>query len=350
MRSRRPRSPTSCSIEPRVFGDERGFFFESWNRARVRRRRASTSTFVQDNHSRSRRGVLRGLHYQIEQAQGKLVRVVAGEVFDVAVDLRRSSPHVRPLRRRRAVGATTSGCCGFRRASRTASSCCPTTRSSSTRRPTTGTRSTSARCSGTIPRSASTGRSPASRSLAAKDAAGLPLARPNVVRRPVTRAMRILLTGATRPGRPRAARAARARTATCVALDRAALDLADPDAIVAAVRDAGPTSSSMPPRTRRSIRPRRERDAAFAINARAPGILAEEAKRIGALLIHYSTDYVFDGRAHDAVRRDAPTGPLNVYGASKLEGEQRDRARPAPRALDPAHELGVRPARTRISC
>src|SRR5581483_3553541 len=78
-------------IEPTVFGDERGFFFESWNE-RTLAQQGIDAVFVQDNHSRSRRGVLRGLHYQIEHAQGKLVRVVEGEVFDVAVDLRRSSP------------------------------------------------------------------------------------------------------------------------------------------------------------------------------------------------------------------------------------------------------------------
>ena len=78
-------------VEPRVFGDDRGFFFESWNR-RALRDAGIEAEFVQDNHSRSRRGVLRGLHYQIEHAQGKLVRVVVGEVYDVAVDLRRSSP------------------------------------------------------------------------------------------------------------------------------------------------------------------------------------------------------------------------------------------------------------------
>jgi dTDP-4-dehydrorhamnose 3,5-epimerase len=78
-------------IEPKVFGDDRGFFMESWN-ARAFAAAGLDATFVQDNHSRSRMGVLRGLHYQIERAQGKLVRCVAGEVFDVVVDLRRSSP------------------------------------------------------------------------------------------------------------------------------------------------------------------------------------------------------------------------------------------------------------------
>jgi len=82
--------PDVLMIEPKVFGDSRGFFFESWN-ARAFAAAGIAASFVQDNHSRSHRGVLRGLHYQIEHAQGKLVRVIEGEVFDVAVDLRRSS-------------------------------------------------------------------------------------------------------------------------------------------------------------------------------------------------------------------------------------------------------------------
>jgi dTDP-4-dehydrorhamnose 3,5-epimerase len=78
-------------FEPRVFGDARGFFFESFNARRFAEVSGVTTTFVQDNHSRSAKGVLRGLHYQIRQPQGKLVRVTAGEVFDVAVDIRASS-------------------------------------------------------------------------------------------------------------------------------------------------------------------------------------------------------------------------------------------------------------------
>jgi dTDP-4-dehydrorhamnose 3,5-epimerase len=78
-------------IEPRVFGDARGYFFESYNRREFAQAGIDVA-FVQDNHSRSARGVLRGLHYQIEHAQGKLVSVVSGEVHDVAVDMRRSSP------------------------------------------------------------------------------------------------------------------------------------------------------------------------------------------------------------------------------------------------------------------
>jgi dTDP-4-dehydrorhamnose 3,5-epimerase len=84
--------PDVLLLRPRVFGDARGFFLESYNR-KTFAGIGIDAEFVQDNHSRSAQGVLRGLHYQIRQPQGKLVRVVAGEVFDVAVDLRRSSPH-----------------------------------------------------------------------------------------------------------------------------------------------------------------------------------------------------------------------------------------------------------------
>lgn len=79
-------------VEPRVFGDERGFFYESFNARTFQEATGLAANFVQDNHSRSAQGVLRGLHYQVQQAQGKLVRVTQGEVYDVAVDLRRSSP------------------------------------------------------------------------------------------------------------------------------------------------------------------------------------------------------------------------------------------------------------------
>ena len=83
--------PDLLVVEPKVYGDERGFFFESFNRRKFAELTGRDADFVQDNHSRSARNVLRGLHYQINQPQGKLVRVVEGEVLDVAVDLRRSS-------------------------------------------------------------------------------------------------------------------------------------------------------------------------------------------------------------------------------------------------------------------
>lgn len=84
--------PEVLILEPKVFGDERGFFFESFNQKVFTDKTGVTAEFVQDNHSRSRQGVLRGLHYQIEQVQGKLLRVVEGEIFDVAVDIRKGSP------------------------------------------------------------------------------------------------------------------------------------------------------------------------------------------------------------------------------------------------------------------
>lgn len=85
--------PEVLIIEPQVFGDSRGFFFESFNSRKFLEQTGINPTFVQDNHSNSSKNILRGLHYQIQQSQGKLVRVVSGEVFDVAVDLRKSSPN-----------------------------------------------------------------------------------------------------------------------------------------------------------------------------------------------------------------------------------------------------------------
>lgn len=85
--------PEVFLIEPRVFGDDRGFFYESYNERAFEEAIGRKVAFVQDNHSRSVRGVLRGLHYQVENTQGKLVRVVSGSVYDVAVDLRKSSPN-----------------------------------------------------------------------------------------------------------------------------------------------------------------------------------------------------------------------------------------------------------------
>ncbi|MBY7904825.1 dTDP-4-dehydrorhamnose 3,5-epimerase [Vibrio fluvialis] len=85
--------PDVIIIEPTVFGDERGFFMETWNQKRFEELVTGKATqFVQDNHSKSKKGILRGLHYQTENTQGKLVRVISGEVFDVAVDVRKDSP------------------------------------------------------------------------------------------------------------------------------------------------------------------------------------------------------------------------------------------------------------------
>jgi dTDP-4-dehydrorhamnose 3,5-epimerase len=92
MKVIRTEIPDLLALEPKVFGDARGFFLESYNEKVFREATGVAAQFVQDNHSRSTQGVLRGLHYQVQQAQGKLVRVVRGAVYDVAVDIRRASP------------------------------------------------------------------------------------------------------------------------------------------------------------------------------------------------------------------------------------------------------------------
>lgn len=93
MKVRPTALPEVLILEPKILGDERGFFLESWNARTFREATGLDVTFVQDNHSRSVRNVLRGIHYQVQMPQGKLVRVVSGCVWDVAVDLRRSSPN-----------------------------------------------------------------------------------------------------------------------------------------------------------------------------------------------------------------------------------------------------------------
>jgi dTDP-4-dehydrorhamnose reductase len=108
-----------------------------------------------------------------------------------------------------------------------------------------------------------------------------------------------------------------------VAIDSDTLDLADPDAIARTMRELSPMLVVNAAAYTAVDQAEQERDAAFAINAVAPGVLAEEAKRAGSMLVHYSTDYVFDGAARTPYAEDATTAPLSVYGATKLEGEQR---------------------------
>ena len=133
--------------------------------------------------------------------------------------------------------------------------------------------------------------------------------------------MRILLTGTSGQVGGDLAKLLTAH-GDVVAMDRAALDLADADAIAAAMRAAKPDIVVNAGAYTAVDLAERERDLAFAVNARAPQILAEEARRTGAVLVHYSTDYVFDGRATSPYDEDATTNPLNVYGQSKLEGER----------------------------
>jgi dTDP-4-dehydrorhamnose reductase len=132
---------------------------------------------------------------------------------------------------------------------------------------------------------------------------------------------KILVTGA-RGQLGRELAAALSAHGEIVAVDRAALDLADRTSIVRTVRSVRPTLIVNAGAYTAVDRAEQERDLAFAVNATAPGILAEEARRCGAVLIHYSTDYVFDGAQRTPYSESAPTGPLNVYGASKLGGER----------------------------
>jgi dTDP-4-dehydrorhamnose reductase len=132
---------------------------------------------------------------------------------------------------------------------------------------------------------------------------------------------RILLTGASGQVGYELARLLPAH-GDVVATDRAMLDLAQPDAIVAVMRDVRPDLVINAGAYTAVDAAERDGATAFAVNARAPQILADEVKRSGALLIHYSTDYVFDGRATSPYDEDAPVAPLNVYGQSKLDGER----------------------------
>lgn len=132
---------------------------------------------------------------------------------------------------------------------------------------------------------------------------------------------RILVTGAAGQLGCELARAL-APLGEVIALDRAGLDLARPDEIVSVVRRVTPAIIVNAAAYTAVDRAETEPDAAYAVNARAPGILADEAKRLDALVIHYSTDYVFDGTSPEPHDESAPTGPLNVYGASKLDGER----------------------------
>src|SRR5258708_3263823 len=204
-------------IEPRIFGDARGSFFANWNE-REFERAGIRARFVQDNHSRSGRGGRRGLHYQIRQPHGHLIRVDAGEIFDAQPDIRRCYHNVGPR------GGDVMHC-----------------------------------------------------------------------------------------GAPRGEVLARCREGLGVAV---------PDRIGSVVRSVRPDVLINAAAYTAVARAESEPEAAYAINAAAVAILAGEGKRAQTLLVHYSTDYVFDGTKDAPYTEEDRPNPLNAYGRSKLAGEQ----------------------------
>ena len=251
--------------------------------------------------------------------------VPAGEVFDVAVDMRRRLADLRAPCRLRRCRRRTTGCCGFRPASRTASSSCPTSaeflykttdywypeheRTLLWNDPALGHRLAGRHRADA--RSQGRGWNAASpRPMLTVDASDVTGARPT-----------ILLTGAGgQLGRELAA--ALPACGTVIACDRAALDLRLPAMIEHVVRSVAPQFIVNAAAYTAVDRAEAERDLAFAVNADAPAVLASEAKRAGAVLFHYSTDYVFDGANTAPYDEDAHANPQNVYGMSKLAGEQ----------------------------
>jgi dTDP-4-dehydrorhamnose 3,5-epimerase len=314
--------PGVLVLEPKVFGDARGFFLESWNRQTFADLGLDTD-FVQDNHSRSAKGVLRGLHYQLNQPQGKLVRVASGAVFDVAVDLRQSSPHFGKwfgcelsAENQRMLWIPPGFGHGFLVLSESADFLYKTTayyapqwdRGGALERP--GHRHCLAAGGRTPAFRQGSGRAPA------QGRRGLP----------VRGQPRILLTGCNGQVGWELARTL-STLGEVVATDSRTMDLADPDAIRRVMAEVRPRVIVNPAAHTAVDKAEGEPDRARAINALAPGVLAEEAEKLGALLVHYSTDYVFDGSGATPWREEDATGPLNVYGATKLEGENAIRER-----------------------
>src|SRR5947207_14664751 len=214
----------------------------------------------------------------------------------------------------------TRKCCGYRPVSRMDSSSCRRPLTSYTRRPTTGIRSMSAHCSGAIPRCAFLGLSrvrPSSHRAMPRDRR---LPQPKPIRE-VTQSPTILVTGA-RGQLGRELAVALAALGNVIALDRTALNLADCDSVVKTVRSTAPGLIVNAGAYTAVDRAEQERDLAFAVHENAPAILALEAKRLNAVVIHYSTDYIFDGTQRTPYDENATPNPLNAYGESKLAGER----------------------------
>jgi dTDP-4-dehydrorhamnose reductase len=299
--------PGLLILEPKVFGDARGFFLETWNLQRYRDA-GIAADFVQDNVSFSRRGILRGLHFQNPKPQGKLLQVLQGEVFDVAVDIRRSSPTfgkwhglVLSGENKRQFYIPPGFAHGFAVLSETAffqykctefyspkDLCFPN-----------GTPRGCA-CVMCLPNGC--------------------LHEPQAMELP-----RILLIGKIgQVGWELRRTLAPMAQVTCV--DFPDIDLTGGDSIRRWVRETRPNIVINAAAYTAVDKAESEPDKAMKINGVAPGMLAEEAKKRGALLVHYSTDYVFDGaRTEPYVETDAPN-PLGAYGRTKLAGDEAVRA------------------------
>ena len=270
--------------------------------------------FVQDNYSRSVRGTLRGLHFQLERVQGKLARVTTGEVFDVAVDVRRSSPTFG-----RWVGARLSAANrlalwlppgfahGFLVLSDFADFLYKCTDYYDP--------AWNGRSSGTTPRSVSNGRSSRARLRSCRQRTRLQTARASGLS-----AVKVLITGAE--GQVGAALQATAPAdCTIVALARRELDITSAAAVDERAERERPDWIFNAAAYTAVDRAEADADRALRVNTDGPAVLANAAQRLCRVL-QLSTDFVFDGERSTPYRPDAPTGPLNVYGATKLRGEE----------------------------
>ena len=331
--------PDVLLIEPRVFGDERGFFFESWNERAFadagHRRRRSCRTITRARAATCCAGcTIRSSTRRASWCARSWARCSTS---------RSTCGAARPtsgVGRHRAVGRQQADAVDSAGIRARLPRACPTYAEFLYK--TTDFWYPGARAHAALERSRA-GHRLAARRRADRRGQGC-RGRAARVGRDVRRRCASSLTGARRPGRLRARDGCCARTATSSRSTARRSISRDADAIVAAMRAARPTSSSMPPPTRRSISPSASATSRSRSTRARRRSFAEEAKRTGALLVHYSTDYVFDGRATTPYDEDAPTGPLNVYGAEQARGRARDRGVRRARARA-AHELGLRPAR-----